>query len=933
MLRCRAVAAVAVLGLLLGIAGGSSPEVRAFPVAPIASVASSQDGFVAAIARFTRIDPRLFVTNTMGRSGGRWIHPALRTAHFRHDEIGPEVSTSLFGVPSRMEVLLFNNVQDLQVTTDSADVSMPSELASTASSLRGIAGSVGSAFVVAGIQRDTDVLFRALPFGVSIYVLFGSARAPERIEFQTNALCPTTGFQLFRRLEPGTFSYEQETGEQGDEEDECEPFSHTPVAEIRPPSPTDTRAAYRAESQLLATADRQAHRDQSIVMFAIRGYPAHDAAGREVLTEVARQHERAGHSCPPKRGSPALSGAHAPRRGDLAVTLICAKRRLAGRAATTVVLLAMPVWVFVQAPSALGEAAPLTLEAPFGEHDGLRIVDDAVGTSALAWRITNGEGQRIEVAEVASGAAEASPPESVVAGSRTLSEPALAISPAGRVAVAWFEQREDAHVWGEDALAVKVRERAPDGTWEPPRTLWRAPTGPPYASDSLVVAVDDAGDAAVLWTIERVRTADSKPLQLLAATRATGGGYRAPAILDGEAAATQPAVAIAPDGEVTALWVTPWRTAAETLNAETWRTGSPPGAGVVSLDRAEGQANGIDPPLGHLSLRTALSGEQLAAWLNGGPGRSGRPDLVGLRAAWKSPSGTFEPAQAVSPAGVEAREPALALSSTGRAVLAWSEIAADGSGPLLNYATATAGAPITAGSPVSLPGSEGLTSGEANLAATWLPGGRVLLTWIAGHTEVAQELTRGMAPAPRGTPIRTMQEDLSSLERPVIAGGEGGRPALAWVGRSPADFSTNALRYVIGANLPAFAGAASPSASLVGRRDVLLRGVAVHVVCPEACTATATGAAYALRSEDPENPAGPAFAKLGGLTGGHVSLPAAGGRLLRLRLVGKTRKRFCGTARHQDVEAIEVTITTRTAAAGERHLVLGEEPTSKGCRR
>jgi hypothetical protein len=190
-----------------------------------------------------------------------------------------------------MEVELFNSGQDLGIappdTAGSPDISLPSELAERSSSLQGVAGSSGAAFVVAGVQRDTDVLIRALPFGVSVYVLFSSPHAPERITFDNNLSCPTSGFQLDRRLEPGTFSYEEETGEHGNEEDECELYSHAPVAPVRPPSPTNTAAALQAESSLFALADRQARRDQAIAALVIRAYPAHDAAGHQVPTEMA----------------------------------------------------------------------------------------------------------------------------------------------------------------------------------------------------------------------------------------------------------------------------------------------------------------------------------------------------------------------------------------------------------------------------------------------------------------------------------------------------------------------------------------------------------------------------------------------------------------------------------------------------------------------
>jgi hypothetical protein len=285
------VAAVASLVALWVVASTLSPDARANSPRALPSSAPSLDHLGEAIGRFARADPRLFAPDAGGRAGGRWIHPALRAPHYGHDEFGPSVSTSLFGAPSRMEVDLFNSGQDLHIVppdvAGSPDISLPSELAEASSSLQGVAGSAGAAFVVAGVQRNTDMLIRALPYGVSVYVLFSSAYAPEPITFDTNLDCPAVGSQLDRRLEPGTFSYEEENGPRRDEEDECKLYSHTPVAPISPPSPTNTTAAYRAESSLFALADRQAHRDQAVAVLVIRAYSAHDAAGHEVPTEMA----------------------------------------------------------------------------------------------------------------------------------------------------------------------------------------------------------------------------------------------------------------------------------------------------------------------------------------------------------------------------------------------------------------------------------------------------------------------------------------------------------------------------------------------------------------------------------------------------------------------------------------------------------------------
>ena len=602
----------------------------------------------------------------------------------------------------------------------------------------------------------------------------------------------------------------------------------------------------------------------------------------------------------------------------------------------TVALLALSLtvgaWLPAPAPAALSERPPLVLGSLLGEHDGLTLLDDAAGASALAWRTTTGEGQAIGFAEIPPDGEEASPVQTVVASaSHRLSAPVLAISPAGRVAVAWFEQRETEQEWSEDVLAVKVRERAPDGTWEATRTLWHAPAKPPYGSRNLVVALDDSGDAAVLWTIERELAANPQPSQLLVATRAAGGTYGEPVTLDREAAEALPALTVTPSGEVTALWTRPWRTSEASLNAVSWRAGSSPGVGRISLDQTgASESHGGDEPFGSLSLQTSGSGLELAVWSKGQPGSRTRPEPVSVRAAWKAPAGAFQAAKTITAPGVEAREPALTLSNGGRALVAWSEIAADGSGPLLNYATATEGASLTLGGPGAVTfEQEGGLSGERGVSPVWLPGGKLLLAWDTGRVEYADEIAPGTPPG-AGTAIR---RDQGESEGPLLlAGGEAARPVLAWAGRSPTDFSESGLRYVIGANLAAFTGPPTPSASLLGKRDLARAGVAVNVVCPEACVATITGGAYALRQEDPESAAAAAYARLGSLTAAHASLPSAGHKVLRLLLTRRTSKRFCATVRRGDQEAVELTATIRTSAV-ERHVVLGEEPTSTGCAR
>ncbi len=569
-----------------------------------------------------------------------------------------------------------------------------------------------------------------------------------------------------------------------------------------------------------------------------------------------------------------------------------------------VALLALSVslgaWLPARAPAALAERPPLVLGSLFGEQNGLSIVDDAAGASALAWRATTGEGQAIDFAQIPPGGEEAASSVQTVAASAShrLSAPALAISPGGRVVLAWFEQREVFQPWGADVLAVKVRERAADGPWGATRTLWRAPAKPVYGAQNLVVALDDSGDAVVLWTIEREIVANPQPSQLLVATHAAGSTYGAAVTLDRNAAEALPALAVGPGGEVTALWARPWRSAEGTLEDVSWRAGSAPGSGTSLDEIGPSEPHGSGEPFGSLALQTSASGQELAVWSKGQGGSIGRPEAVSVRAAWKPAGGGFEAPQTVTTPGVEAREPSLALSKGGRALVAWSEIAADGSGPLINYAIATEGHFLTLGGPgAATVESEGDLRGERRVSPVWLPGGKLLLTWDTRNVDYADELVPG-APPGAGSAIHGDEGEggLASPEwPPLIAGDEAVPPVLVWAGRSPSDFSASGVRYVVGANLPAFGGLPTPSASLVGKRDLARAGVTVKIACPQACVATITGAVYGLRPEDEESAAGAAYVRLGPLTSGRGSLPVTGSKLLRLRLTRHASRAF---ARH-----------------------------------
>ncbi len=289
--RLGVTATLRLLGALLAAAASCAPATTAFAARGPAVSASAAEGLSSAIERFAAVDPDLFAANEPARAGRRWIRPALRPVRYRHEELGVSATTSVDGGVSPMEVSLYNQSGGLDITTSGPrwEVSLPSELASTASHLQGLAGIAGAAFVVAGVQRETDMLIRPLPLGVSVYALLRSARAPERIEVGTNLDCPTTGSDLFRRLGPGSFSYEEMTVE--DVEDECGAYSHVPVGHSQPPPASSTAAAYRAERKLLASARTRARQDRAVTECVITAYPARDADGHTVPTEMAWRSE------------------------------------------------------------------------------------------------------------------------------------------------------------------------------------------------------------------------------------------------------------------------------------------------------------------------------------------------------------------------------------------------------------------------------------------------------------------------------------------------------------------------------------------------------------------------------------------------------------------------------------------------------------------
>ncbi len=627
-------------------------------------------------------------------------------------------------------------------------------------------------------------------------------------------------------------------------------------------------------------------------------------------------HSALTHLCHRSRTAASASVRSYPRPTAIAVSSLLALAALTSGAPPAIALEIRGTSVFTP---------PTSVAPPFGQHTDLRVAMDENGDSTLVWRATVGEAHAIHAATIPSGSAEAGSEVALSGADRLNSPPVLAEAPSGRAAVAWFAERESQRLRGAEILALQARDLTPIGHPEPLQTVWQPAHLAGYSPGALAVAVDSAGDEVIAWLTSRTHAS------LMVTTRRAGGTFTAPVTLSPEAPEAQPAVGVSPNGEATVLWCNATN---QQILASTWPAGSQPSSPTI-LDEGNSTAPVSAEHFSDLHLQTGASGEELATWLTG-EHTIGRPHVVALRATWRSQGGPFAPAVSVSPPGVEAREPAIALSPAHGALLAWSEITAAGTGPVLNYATAPVGGAFAAASPYIAVANEGPQSQEPlELQDAWLPNGSMLMLWGSQDLLHLEHWSPSSAlPVPI---VAARLQAVSFEEEPVLlATGGAGSPVLAWIGRSPSDSETEAVHYAIADGLVGPArGDPAPVLKLAGSRDpVRERGVSLDVQCAEACAITAHARLFGVRKENLEEAAGDAYHELGSLLALHRTLLADTTQILRIRSTSRLLDAFCRSARRGDSDAIEVRVSVRGLLSGEqRNAVLGQAPLSGSCPR
>jgi hypothetical protein len=282
--------------------------------------------------------------------------------------------------------------------------------------------------------------------------------------------------------------------------------------------------------------------------------------------------------------------------------------------------------------------APVTLRsAPAGiAIYSVTVAIAANGAATAAWEVQPGGAPYLEAASMAPGGSW-SEPTLISTPGNPANDPRLAVDSAGDVTAVW-------HEFSEGSVVVMAATRAAGGTWTSPRQL-----SPPHESAELpVVAVDDQGDAVIVWT---------GILHISAVTRSRGGAWSEPVELTPAGELVRPPdVAMNAAGEAVAVWSLD-EGAHYVAQA---RAMSPAGTWGPKADLSDGTFDAEEAQVGLDS-----TGEAIAIW------RHSTGSLGVIEGAIRPSGSAWGAAAPLTPAGQVASSPDLAMSATGHAALAW----------------------------------------------------------------------------------------------------------------------------------------------------------------------------------------------------------------------------------------------------------------------
>jgi hypothetical protein len=414
-------------------------------------------------------------------------------------------------------------------------------------------------------------------------------------------------------------------------------------------------------------------------------------------------------------------------------------------------LSALPALLAIAATSASAApwSAPEEISVPGGSASWSKVGIDAAGDATAVWTRSDGLHLVAQAGERPVGGSWGAPID-LSGSSGNAESPTLAVDPAGDAIVAW-----KLHLAGSEAIEV---------SYKPAGGSWQAPEAIEFGAavvETPAVAIDDAGDAVLIW-----RQGVGGNHVILASSRPAGGSWASPLAISSSALnAEAPDVAMSASGTAIAVWQS---SSGATSVVES--NALPLGGSWTGEEAISAPATVTEPP--HVVADPA-TGDFTAIWSRSGTG------LVAEVASRPAGGGWGTPEQISTPA-LEAHAPVVAVDSAGDAIAAWYRF--DGSVGSVEGVERAAGGPWASPARLSPIGSEA----EAPQVAM-SPAGATQVVW-SGWVESAHSYAlRTTSLLPNGTWQASRQISLEGEEAygPHVALDRSGHSVVVWNGEVP----------------------------------------------------------------------------------------------------------------------------------------------------
>ena len=428
---------------------------------------------------------------------------------------------------------------------------------------------------------------------------------------------------------------------------------------------------------------------------------------------------------------------------------------------------------------------PTELSAPGRDASEPVVAMGESGETVAVWqRQSETEiGETVQASTRSPGAVFSAPLElSAAAG-----EPTVAMTPSGEAVAVWR------HFFQEEAkgyYAIQASYRPPGGSFSAPLDVAVVPST--AIPQDIHVAIDAAGDTAVVWTQQEESTS-----VIEASLRPAGASFTAPVMISptpvvSGRSASEPCVAIDAAGEAVAVW-----TYDNGTNNVVQAAKGSVGSGFSSpLELSSPGQEAASP-----SIAASPAGEATAVWV-----RSNEEATENVIEAAVAPSGGgFSAPLPLSDPAHSAFDPQVA-SGPGETVAVWTH--SDGADYIVEAAAGTAGG-FASPVPLSQPGAD---AERPQVAVDPSDAATVVWQRSNGESEIVQAST-GSAAAGFSAPVDLSAPGQDALF-PRVAIDAAGDATAVWKRSNGANEIVEAAGY--DADAPVFRSLSIPASGMVG---------------------------------------------------------------------------------------------------------------------